>query len=58
MAFLSSQVEAEVPGVSTVRLFLVSAKTDNLVDSAYNASHGTIEPNVVLKYGHNLCMST
>ena len=25
-AFLSSQVEAEVPGVSTVRLFLVSAK--------------------------------
>ena len=30
-AFFSSQVEAEVPGVSTVRLFLVSAKTDNLV---------------------------
>ena len=57
-AFLSSQVEAEVLGVSTVRLFLVSAKTDNLVDGVYDGSLGTIEPNGVLKYGHNLCMST
>ena len=44
--------------MSTVRLFLVSAKTDNLVDGVCDASLGTIEPNGVLKYGHNLCMST
>ena len=55
---LPSQVETEIAGDSTERLLRVSAKTDNLVDSACDASHSTNGKNSVLQYVHNLPMST